>query len=136
MVGLGYQCTTATNEPWRELLQQLRPDLDRADQVVLAPLTDPTAFAYYAPGLAHLATWDIGLRGTVETDAMPRRMGVPSITRAQIVEAIRSGRSVWLFLRTPDLAQVTPLLEELPPPRVEIERYCGGKSMCLAAMAW
>src|SRR5262249_32655560 len=51
VIGLGYQFLAPQKEPWRNVLDQLGPQLARADAVVLAPQTDPTAFAYYAPNL-------------------------------------------------------------------------------------
>jgi hypothetical protein len=135
-IGLGYQIRSATNEPWRSLLHGINPELARADHVVLAPLTDPTAFAYYAPNIRPLETWDVGLRGSVENDYMPKRMGVRVVPSKQIVNDIRRGETTWLILRTPDLRYVQPLLDQLPPPRIDIERTCGAKIMCLAAMAW
>ena len=136
VTGLGYQVWYAKNEPWRSLLHEITPDLARADLVVLAPLTDPTAFAYYAPKIAPLETWNVGLHDSVENVYMPRRMGVRVLSPEQIIESVRRRQDVWLIMRTPDLPYVKPLLDQLPPPRVNIERTCGAKIMCLAAMAW
>jgi mannosyltransferase len=136
VIGVGYQFSAATNEPFRELLEELRPELAQADHVVLAPLTDPTAFAYYAPEITRLESWDIGPRDTIENDAMRWRMGVQVVTLEHTIHAIRSGQSVWLVLRMIDRTYVTPLLAQLPPPRIDIERDCGRKFICLAAMAW
>jgi mannosyltransferase len=135
ITGLGYQFGAPQKEPWREVFNQIGPQLAQADAIVLAPMTDPTAFAYYAPYLGHLRLWDMGPKGNVENDQLPGRMGVQRMTRTQLVDAIRSGENVWLILRTPDLPYVSSLLETVPPPRVETVRSCG-KALCIAALSW
>ncbi len=133
--GLGYEFMLAHKEPWRALLREIEADLVRADHVILAPFTGPTAFAYYAPAVTHLESWDIGPQGTVEFDELPQRLGVQRVPRDQIVRDIRSGARVWLILRTPDLPYVSNLLADVAPPRIDIRRSCG-KVICLAAISW
>jgi 4-amino-4-deoxy-L-arabinose transferase-like glycosyltransferase len=135
VIGLYYQFTSEQKEPWRDLFAQIEPDLARADHVVLAPLTDPTAFAYYTPALTNLQLLPAPPTGNIENDQMPDRMGIRRTTRDAVVRDIRTGQHVWLILRTPDLPYVTSLLAELPPPKRDIERQCG-KVMCLAALSW
>jgi mannosyltransferase len=133
--GLGYQFAAPQKEPWREVLGQLGPELAHADRIVLAPSTDPTPFAYYAPYLTHLQIWDTGPHAGVEHGELPLRMGIPSLPREQLISDIRSGADVWLVLRTPDLPQVDDLLAEVPPPGRRIERLCGNV-VCIAALSW
>jgi 4-amino-4-deoxy-L-arabinose transferase-like glycosyltransferase len=135
LTGLGYQLAAPQKEPWRELIAQLRPELDRADHVVLAPLTDPTPFAYYAPDLVRPQIWRDRHLDNVENDDIPRRMGVHWIAREQLLADIRSGSDTWLIVRTPDLGKVDALLAEVPPPSRRLERTCG-KTVCIEALAW
>jgi hypothetical protein len=135
LTGLSHQFAAAHNEPWRDLLGQLGPQLARADQVVLATATDPTPFAYYAPYLTHIQIWDSGRHFQIETGALPQRLGSHWITREQLVNDIRSGESVWLVLRTPDIPVVNQLLAEVPPPGQQIERLCD-KVVCIIALSW
>jgi uncharacterized membrane protein len=135
LTGLRYQSAEAHNEPWRDLLGQLGPQFARADELVLAPATDPTPFAYYAPYLTHIAIWDSGRHFQIETGALQQRLGARWIPREQLVNDIRSGESVWLVLRTPDIPMVNQLLAEVPPPRQRIERLCD-KVVCIGALVW
>jgi hypothetical protein len=135
ITGLAYQFTSAHKEPWRDLLAQIGPQLARADDVVLAPMTDPTAFAYYAPYLTHLWMWNAGPQDNVENNNMTHRLDVQRMTREQLISDIRSGEDVWLILRTPDLPYVRSLLANVPSPRVRIERSCDDVP-CIAALSW
>ena len=133
--GLGYQYTTIHNEPWRSIFHQIGPQLAHADDVVLAPLTDPTTIAYYAPYLTRPKMLDSAPHGNVENGLMPERMNVHWVTSAQIIDKIHSGAEVWLIMRPPDAPYVGSLLTELPPPSTRIERTCD-KVVCITAMAW
>jgi hypothetical protein len=133
--GLAYRFMAPQKEPWREVLNQIGPQLARADDVVIAPLTDPTPLAYYAPYVTDVQKWDVGPSATIENGALPRSMGVRKITRQRLVDDIRSGANVWLILRTPDLPNVEHLLVDVPPPKRFVERSCG-KVVCIAALSW
>lgn len=135
VTGLFYQFTVSQKEPWRDVFDQIGSQLAVADDVVLAPMTDPTAFAYYAPYLTRLQMWDAGPHDDVENDDMPRRLGVHFVSRTQLIDEIRSGANVWLVLRTPDISYVNALLDQVPRPRVQIERSCGAQ-LCIAALSW
>jgi mannosyltransferase len=135
VIGLFYQFTELQKEPWREVFDEIGPQLASADHVVLAPMTDPTAPAYYAPYLTRLQSWDASPRGSVEHDDMPRRMGVRHISREQLVSEIESGADVWLILGATALPYVSSLLEDVPPPQVAIARSCA-KALCVAALSW
>jgi hypothetical protein len=135
LTGLGYQFADPQKEPWREVFDDIGPQLARADHVVLAPMTDPTPFAYYAPYLTHLQIWDTGPHGNVENDELPERMGIQRITREQLVSYINGGENVWLILRTPDMPYVRSLLTNVPSPRLGTERSCG-KVVCIEALSW
>lgn len=132
---LYYQFAVVRNEPWRDVAEQLGPQLARADHVVLAPLTDPTGLDYYAPYLTHLEKWNVGPRQSVENGALPSRMHVHWVSGRQVADEVRSGGNVWLIMRTPDKPYVDPLLAMLPPPAVRLERSCD-KVVCLAALSW
>ncbi len=133
--GLAYQFTVQWKEPWRDLLAQLGPQFARADDMVLAPATDPTPFAYYAPYLNHLQVWDAVPHYEIEQGALRGLLGAQWITREQLVADIRSGQHVWLVVRTPDLPRVDKLLAAVPPPTQRIERSCG-KVVCIVALSW
>ena len=135
LTGLAYQFANPQKEPWREVFDDIGPQLARADRIVLAPMTDPTPFAYYAPYLTHLQIWDAGPHGNIENDELPERMGVERITREQLAGYINAGEDVWLILRTPDMPYVRSLLTNVPPPRLGTERFCG-KVVCIAALSW
>jgi 4-amino-4-deoxy-L-arabinose transferase-like glycosyltransferase len=135
VIGLSYQFTELQKEPWREVFNEIGPELASADHVVLAPMTDPTAPAYYAPYLTRLQSWDASPHGSVEHDDMPRRMGVRRISREQLVSEIESGADVWLILGATALPYVSSLLEDVPPPRVAVARSCA-KALCVAALSW
>jgi hypothetical protein len=133
--GLGYQYTTIHNEPWRGILHQIGPQLAQADAVVLAPLTDPTTIAYYAPYLPRPQMLEGAPHGNVENGLMPDRMNVRWVTPAQMIDKVHSGAEVWLIMRPPDAPYVGSLLTELPPPSTRIERSCD-KVVCIMALAW
>ncbi|HLY89166.1 MAG TPA: glycosyltransferase family 39 protein [Acetobacteraceae bacterium] len=133
--GLGYQYTTIHNEPWRSIFHQIGPQLAHADEVVLAPLTDPTTIAYYAPYLGHPRMLDTAPHGNVENGLMPDRMNVHWVTPAQVIDRVHSGAEVWLIMRPPDAPYVGSLLTELPPPSTRIARSCD-KVICIMALAW
>jgi len=135
LVGLFYHFTVPQKEPWREVFQDVGHELVTARHVVLAPMTDPTGAAYYAPYLTRLQAWDTGLRGSVEHEDMPQRMGVQSITREQLVSEIESGADVWLVVGATALPYVGSLLEDVPPPRVAVARSCA-KALCVAVLSW
>jgi mannosyltransferase len=135
LTGLICQFTDPQKEPWREIFKEIGPQLARADHVILAPMTDPTPFAYYAPYLTHLELWDTGPRGNIENDELPDRMGVQRITRDRLTSYIEAGENVWLIMRTPDMPYVRSLLTNVPPPRLGTERSCG-KVVCIEALSW
>jgi mannosyltransferase len=133
--GLGYQYGYPQNEPWRNILTELGPQLAQADEVVLAPLTDPTTAAYYAPFLAHPRMLDTAPHRNVENGLMPNRMLVHWVTPAQVANDVHSGAKVWLIMRPPDAPYVGSLLTKLPTPSTRVERSCG-KVVCITALAW
>jgi 4-amino-4-deoxy-L-arabinose transferase-like glycosyltransferase len=135
LVGLFYHFTVPQKEPWREVFQDVGGQLAAARHVVLAPLTDPTGAAYYAPYLTRLQAWDLGLRGSVEHEDMPQRMGVQPISREQLVSEIGSGADVWLIVGATALPYVGSLLEDVPPPRVAAAHSCA-KALCVAVLSW
>ncbi len=135
VTGLYYQFANPIKEPWREMFEQTKPELSNADHVVLAPMTDPTAFRYYAPELARLEIWQSGPLDNVENDDLPLRMGAQRISRDRLVQEIRSGANVWMVLRYPDLPYVNTLLPDVPAPRLRSQYFCG-QMACIAALSW
>ena len=64
------------------------PELERADLVVLSPLSDPMVLTYYAPRVKNVRLWDASLRPTIMNGAA-ERLHVPYITEAEILQAIK-----------------------------------------------
>jgi hypothetical protein len=134
-VGLGYQQTVPRNEPWRDLFDQIGPGLARGNGIVLAPLTDPTTVAYYAPNVASPQMLDTGPHNTIENNALPNRLHVRWISPTQLFKEISAGANVWLVMRPPDQPYVRSLLAQLPAPTQRIDRSCD-KVVCITALAW
>lgn len=134
-VGLAYQYVTSHNEPWRSLFDQIGPRLAHADDVVLAPLTDPTAPAYYAPYLTGIQMLNTGPQINVENSALPDRVRVHWIAPEQLISEVRSGADVWLILRPPDMPYVGSILAKLPTPKLRFDRSCGA-GVCITALSW
>ena len=134
-VGLAYQYFTSHNEPWRSLFAQIGPQLAHADDVVLAPLTDPTAPAYYAPYLTGIQMLNTGPQINIENGPLPDRLHVHWIAPEQFINEVRSGANVWLILRPPDMPYVGSLLAKLPTPTLRLDRSCGAGA-CITALSW
>ena len=134
-VGLSYQYTTSFNEPWRNLFARIGPQLAHADDVVLAPMTDPTAPAYYAPYLTGIQMLNTGPQVNVENGALPDRLHVHWIAPEQLISEVQSGANVWLIMRPPDIPYVGALLAKLPTPALRFDRPCGA-DVCITALSW
>ena len=133
--GLFFQMTNpgSDKEPWREAMHAVSPQLERADLVVLSPLSDPMVLTYYAPRVTNVRLWDASLRPTIMNGAA-ERLHVPYITEAEILQAIAAKQSVWVLSNGLDLSRVDDLRTRVPAA-VFREWFCG-KAPCIGAAGW
>jgi uncharacterized membrane protein len=133
--GLFFQMTrpNSDKEPWRDISREVGPDLEHADLVVLSPVSNPMVLSYYAPRVKNVRLWDASLRPTIMS-AAAERLHIASISEAEILQAIKARRSVWVLSHSFDLDRVNDLRIQLPAT-VFREWYCG-KVPCAAAAAW
>jgi mannosyltransferase len=133
--GLFFQATTPNSdkEPWREISSEVGADLEHADLVVLSPVSNPMVLSYYAPRVKNVRLWDASLRPTVMSGAA-ERLHIASISEAEILQAIKAKRSVWVLSHSFDLDRVNDLRSQVPATAFR-EWYCG-KVPCAAAAAW
>ena len=119
--------------PWREISSEVGADLEHADLVVLSPVSNPMVLSYYAPRVKNVRLWDASLRPTVMSGAA-ERLHIASISEAEILQAIKAKRSVWVLSHSFDLDRVNDLRSQVPATAFR-EWYCG-KVPCAAAAAW
>ena len=133
--GLFFQATrpNSDKEPWRDISREVGPDLEQADLVVLSPVSNPMVLSYYAPRVKNLRLWDASLRSTIMSTAA-KRLHIPSISEAEILQAIKAKRSVWVVSHSFDLDRVNELRSQVPAT-IFREWFCG-KVPCAAAAAW
>jgi mannosyltransferase len=133
--GLFFQMTrpNSDKEPWRDILREVGPDLEHADLVVLSPVSNPMVLSYYAPRVKNVRLWDESLRPTVMS-AAAERLHIASISKPEILQAIKAKRSVWVLSHSFDLDRVGDLRSQVPAT-VFREWFCG-KVPCAAAAAW
>jgi uncharacterized membrane protein len=133
--GLFFQATrpNSDKEPWRNISREIGPGLEQADLVVLSPVSNPMVLSYYAPRVKNVRLWDASLRPTIMS-AAAERLHIPSISEAEILQAIKAKRSVWVLSHSFDLDRVNDLRSQAPPT-VFREWYCG-KVVCAIAAAW
>jgi hypothetical protein len=133
--GLFFQMTAPNSdkEPWRDISRQVGPQLERADLVVLSPVSNPLVLSYYSPRVKNVRLWDASLRTTVMS-AVAERLHIPSISEAEILQAIKAKHSVWVVSHSFDLDRVNDLRGKVPAT-VFREWYCG-KVPCAAVAAW
>jgi mannosyltransferase len=133
--GLFFQVTEpgSDKEPWREISQAVTPELERADLVVLSPSSDPLVLNYYGPQLKNVRLWDESSHPTIMA-AAAKRLHIPSISEAEILEAIQAKQSVWILSHSFDLVRVNELQTRVPAT-VFREWNCG-KVPCVAAAGW
>ena len=134
-IGLLFQVTTpgSDKEPWREALQTYKPQLERADLVVLSPLANPLILAYYAPRVKDVRIWDASLRPTI-MNSVAERLHIKPIKEAEIVEAIQAKRSVWLVSNGFDLPRIKDLQSQLPS--AVFQEWLCGKAPCIGVAGW
>jgi uncharacterized membrane protein len=133
--GLFFQMTrpNSDKEPWRDISREVGPDLERADLVVLSPVSNPMVLSYYAPRVKNIRLWDASLRPTIMS-AAAERLHIASISEAEILQAIKAKRSVWVLSHSFDLDRVNDLRSQVPAT-VFREWFCG-KVPCAVAAAW
>lgn len=134
--GLTWQLafSDAAKEPWRDALPTLRPELQGADLVVLSPRFDPLILDYYGPGLRNARMWDEPLPATVMT-YVSAKLGLASVSRAEIIRSIAAGRTVWVLSNAPDLPFLAELAAAVRAPSGEKQWLCG-RSPCITAVGW
>jgi len=133
--GLFFQVTrpNSDKEPWRDISREVGPDLEQADLVVLSPVSNPMVLSYYAPRVKNVRLWDASLRPNIMS-AAAERLHIASISEAEILQAIKAKRSVWVLSHSFDLDRVNDLRSQVPAT-VFREWFCG-KVPCAAAAAW
>jgi mannosyltransferase len=133
--GLFFQATrpNSDKEPWRDISREVGPDLEQADLVVLSPVSNPMVLSYYAPRVKSVRLWDASVRPNIMS-AAAERLHISSISEAEILQAIKAKRSVWVLSHSFDLGRVNDLRRQVPAT-VFREWFCG-KVPCAAAAAW
>jgi mannosyltransferase len=133
--GLFFQVTAPNSdkEPWRDISHTLAPQLSQADLVVLSPVSNPEVLLYYAPQVKNIRLWDAGLPPTIMR-AAAERLHMVTITGPEILQAIQSGKSVWVLSHSFDLNRVNELETRVPATFFR-EWFCG-KVPCAAAVHW
>jgi hypothetical protein len=133
--GLFFQVTAPNSdkEPWRDISQTLTPELERADLVVLSPVSNPMVLSYYGPQVKNARLWDESLRPTIMS-AAAEKLDIASISESEILQAIQANRSVWVLSHSFDLNRVDDLRRRVPPTYYRVW-FCG-KVPCVAAAGW
>ena len=133
--GLFFQITTpgSNKEPWRESIQAVAPELEKADLVVLSPLSDPMVLTYYAPQIKNVRHWDASLRPTI-MNAAAQRLHIADITEPEILQAIAAKHSVWVLSNGFDLSRVNDLRSQVPA--TFFREWSCGKDPCVGAAGW
>ncbi len=134
-VGLAFQITSLSSdkEPWRDAMHDLAPELERADLVVISPRFDPMVFSYYAPDTKNLHMWDAALPPTIMTWAT-ERLGIPSISEADILAAIHTKRSVLIVANSLDRSYIDEIRAIVPASTMH-EWLCG-RGTCIGSADW
>jgi uncharacterized membrane protein len=133
--GLFFQVTAPNSdkEPWRDISQTLTPELERADLVVLSPVSNPMVLSYYGPQVKNARLWDESIRPTIMS-AAAEKLDIASISESEILQAIQANRSVWVLSHSFDLNRVDDLRRRVPPTYYRVW-FCG-KVPCVAAAGW
>jgi hypothetical protein len=133
--GLFFQVTAPNSdkEPWRDISRTLAPQLTQADLVVLSPVSNPEVLLYYAPQVKNVRLWDAGLPPTIMR-AAAEKLHMATITEPEILQAIQSGKSVWVLSHSFDLSRVNEIETRVPATFFR-EWFCG-KVPCAAAVHW
>jgi hypothetical protein len=133
--GLYFQVTTpgAEKEPWREAVHAFAPELERADLVVVAPLSDPMVLKYYAPQVKNIRLWDASLPRTT-MNAFAEKLHIAPITEPEILQAIEAKQSVWVLSNGFDLVRVNDLRSHVPA--TVFQEWPCGQNTCAGLAGW
>lgn len=133
--GLYFLVTTpgSEKEPWREAVHAFAPELERADLVVVAPLSDPMVLKYYDPQVKNIRLWDASLPATTMTE-FAEHLHIPPITEPEILQAIEAKRSVWVLSNGFDLVRVNDLRSHVPA--TVFQEWPCGKNPCVGLAGW
>jgi mannosyltransferase len=133
--GLFFQVTepNSDKEPWRDISRTLMPELERADLVVLSPVSNPMVLSYYGLHVKSARLWDASIRPTIMS-AAAKRLEMGSISEPEILQAIRTNHSVWVLSHSFDLGRVDDLRRRVPPTFYRV--WLCGKVPCVAAAGW
>jgi mannosyltransferase len=131
--GLFFQVTepNSDKEPWREITQQLSPELLQADLVVLSPVCNPETLRYFAPQVKNVRLWD-GSPPIMKAAA--DRLHIAGISESEILQAIQTNHNVWVLSHSFDLYRVSDLRSHRPAAFYRVW-YCG-KVPCVAVAHW
>jgi uncharacterized membrane protein len=134
-IGFYFQLTTpgSGKEPWREAMHAFAPELERADLVVVAPLSDPMVLKYYAPQVKNIRLWNASLPRTT-MNAFAEQLDIEPITGPEILQAIRAKQSVWVVSNAFDLVHVNDLQSQIPAT-VFREWFCD-QTPCVGLAGW
>jgi hypothetical protein len=133
--GMFFQLTrpNSNKEPFRDVVKTLSPELGQPGLVVLSPSSDPMVLAYYAPQMKDVRMWDEDSNHTI-FGAAARSAHVPSVSEAQILQAIHANEPVVVVSHSFDLNRLNDLRRQAPATTYQ-EWYCG-KVVCVAAATW
>jgi hypothetical protein len=109
------------------------PELERADLVVVAPLSDPLVLKYYAPQVKNIRLWDASLPRTT-MNAFAERLNIAPITEPEILQAIEAKQSVWVLSNGFDLVRVNDLRSHIPA--TVFQEWPCGQNPCAGLAGW
>ncbi|MCK8785425.1 glycosyltransferase family 39 protein [Roseomonas sp. NAR14] len=135
-LGLHAQFHTGPNakEPWRDVVERIRPALDRGTTVVLGPETIAINIRQYAPegGELHtLASDPPGRPDRIVSYIFP----TPEMGRTELARRIAAGEETVMVLRSLDLDSLAPMLEGLPTPAWRLDWTFRG-TVRVAVLGW
>jgi mannosyltransferase len=144
-VGLYWQIALAdgAKPPFREIFGETRAELTHADDVVLAPYASAVLLKYYGPPIRNLVKWHDPAVTGIESNQMIDQFGIPLRTRQQVIDDIKSGKSVALVVTSPDARFMPALMNDVPPPQRQVESTCNivphdgvPPPPCIAVYGW
>ncbi|WP_118182445.1 glycosyltransferase family 39 protein [Paraburkholderia phosphatilytica] len=145
-VGLYWQIALAdgAKPPFREIFSETRAELTHADDVVLAPYASAVLLKYYGPPvIKNLQKWHDPAVTGIESNQMIEQFGIPLRTRQQVIDDIKSGKSVAMVVTSPDARFMPALMDNVPPPQRRVESTCNivprhgvQPPPCIAVYGW
>ena len=133
--GLYFQVTTpgGGKEPWRDAVGAFAPELERADLVVVGPLSNPMVLKYYAPRVKNIRLWDASLPRTT-LNAFAEQLHIAPITEGEILQAIQAKKSVWVLSNAFDLVRIKDLQSHIPSTAYRV--WSCDNSPCAGVAGW